>query len=220
MFTAAFWTMVAVAALSATAQTFQAVQQKQANERNAEIAEENARRAHEHALNIQKQADQERNQLRLQALQASGTQRAEGGASGFALGAGTSNDMAADIESAFDLDMKNLNYDIAQREWQQNQKAAEYQTMANQLKYANKNFEQNLGIIWGGAALSVAAGMGASALASRAVTTAVASASPAAAFSAGSASGIAQLAANAGFSTGLGVQTAVSKMSGSLAGLK
>lgn len=161
------WGLIIAAVLGAAQQTFQAVQQKRANERNAEIAEENARRAHEHALNIQKQADQERNQLRLQALQASGTQRAEGGASGFALGAGTSNDMVADIESAFDLDMKNLNYDIAQREWQQNQKAAEYQTMANQLKYANKNFEQNLGIIWGGAALSVGAGLGAGSLAAK-----------------------------------------------------
>ena len=159
--------LLVTAALGAVQQTFQAVQQKKANERNAEIAEDNARRAHEHALNIQKQADQERNQLRLQALQALGTQRAEGGASGFALGAGTNNDMVADIESAFDLDMKNLNYDIAQREWQQNQKAAEYQTMANQLKYANKNFEQSLGIIWGGAALSAAAGVGAGSLAAK-----------------------------------------------------
>lgn len=147
-----------VAVLAATASTAQALQQKKQDKTNAKIAESNARAAMRHAENIDLQADQERLQLRLKAQQAVGKQRAKTAASGFVLGQGTSNDQIGDLASAFALDMKNLNYDIASRVWQQKMKSAEYQNQANAYKASASNAGKQIGYVWGMAAGSIALG--------------------------------------------------------------
>jgi hypothetical protein len=84
----------------------------------ADIEAENARLAKLEAEQIDLQANQERSQLRLKALSQLGTSRANFASRGVVLGAGTANDMEADIMDAYDLDKRNLNYDIATRAWQ------------------------------------------------------------------------------------------------------
>lgn len=147
-----------VAVLAASAQTAQILQQKKQDKANAKIAESNARAAMRHAENIDLQADQERLQLRLKAQQAVGKQRAKTAASGFVLGQGTSNQQVGDLASAFSLDMKNLNYDIASRVWQQKMKSAEYQNQANAYKASAKSAGRKIGYVWGKAAGSIALG--------------------------------------------------------------
>ena len=66
---------------------------------------------------IELQGNQERLQLRLESQQKAGTANAAYAANGVVLGAGTPADYAADIADAYDLDSRNLNYDIASRRW-------------------------------------------------------------------------------------------------------
>lgn len=150
--------LTVAAVMAATAETAATLQQKKQDKANAKIAEANAREAMRHAENIDLQADQERLQLRLKAQQAAGKQRVTTAASGVMLGSGTSNAQAADIASAFDLDMKNLNYDIASRVWQQQMKSAEFQNQANAYKTSARNANKKIAYIWGKAALSIAGG--------------------------------------------------------------
>lgn len=161
--------IIAIAAVaSATAQTASIMQQKKQDKANARIAESNARAAMRHAENIDLQADQERLQLRLKAQQAVGKQRAKTAASGFVLGQGTSNQQVGDLASAFSLDMKNLNYDIASRVWQQKMKSAEYQNQANAYKASAKSAGKKIGYVWGKAALSIGGAWAGGALAAAA----------------------------------------------------
>ena len=51
-------------------------------------------------------------------MQTKGTGRAQYAAGNVVLGSGTPNDYEADIADAYDLDMRNLDYDIASRSWQ------------------------------------------------------------------------------------------------------
>lgn len=199
-----------VTAIAASAQTAAVLQQKKQDKANAKIAEANAREAMRHAENIDLQADQERLQLRLKAQQAAGKQRASTAASGIMLGSGTSSAQAADLASAFDLDMKNLNYDIASRVWQQQMKSAEFQNQANKLKTNARNSGRKIAYIWGKAVGSWLLGWGAGAVAGSIAQGAKASADAvAAAQAAGVSIGMAAgetsadlLAANQGFALG------------------
>lgn len=107
--------------------------QAQANYQ-AEIEAENARLAKTEAEKIELQGNQERNQLRLKALTALSTSRANFAARGVVLGAGTANDMEADIMDAYDLDKRNLNYDIASRAWQKQVEAVNHTNQSNLYK--------------------------------------------------------------------------------------
>lgn len=93
-----------------------------ANEAMAEyqqkIAENNAEMAARHAANIERQADQKRNALGLQMQQRIGTARTQYASQGVVLGSGIVLDYEADIANAYDLDLKNLNYDVAMEAWQ------------------------------------------------------------------------------------------------------
>ena len=93
-----------------------------ANEAMAEyqkkIAENNAEMAARHAANIERQADQKRNALSLQMRQRIGTARTQYASQGVVLGSGIVLDYEADIANAYDLDLKNLNYDVAMEAWQ------------------------------------------------------------------------------------------------------
>ena len=98
------------------------MQAADANEAMAEyqqkIAENNAEMAASHAANIERQADQKRNALNLQMQQRLGTARTQYASQGVVLGSGVVLDYEADIANAYDLDLKNLNYDVAMEAWQ------------------------------------------------------------------------------------------------------
>ena len=83
----------------------------------ADVEKKNSILAARQAEQVGLQGDQERQQLRTRMLLASGQARSHYAASGVVLGAGTEADYEADIMDAYDLDSRNLNYDIAQRQW-------------------------------------------------------------------------------------------------------
>ena len=92
-------------------------QQKQA-EFQAEMAENNARLAYRRAENIELQANQKRAALLMEAQQRRGSGRAGYAANGVVLGSGVTAEYEADIANAYDLDLRNLNYDVASQAWQ------------------------------------------------------------------------------------------------------
>lgn len=102
--------------------TVSSVQQAEAAQQQAEfqasIERENAKLAAIEAENIELQANQDRHQLRLKMLASKGEARAAYAAGGVVLGSGSAADYEADIADAYDLDKRNLNYDIAQKQWQ------------------------------------------------------------------------------------------------------
>jgi uncharacterized protein (DUF58 family) len=114
--------LITGAAVGGTLATVSAVQQAEAAQEQAEfqasIERENAKLAAIEAENIELQANQDRHQLRLKMLASKGEARAAYAAGGVVLGAGSSADYEADIADAYDLDKRNLNYDIAQKKWQ------------------------------------------------------------------------------------------------------
>lgn len=95
----------------------QAKQQQAQAEYMAEVQEKNAKLASRQAEQVGLQGDQERQQLRTKMLLASGQARSSYAANGVVLGAGSAADYEADIADAYDLDSRNLDYDIAMRQW-------------------------------------------------------------------------------------------------------
>jgi len=96
----------------------QEAKQRQAQaEYMAEVQDKNARLAARQAEQVGMQADNERQQLRNKMLLASGQARSSYAAGGVVLGAGSAADYEADIADAYDMDSRNLEYDIAMRQW-------------------------------------------------------------------------------------------------------
>ena len=91
--------------------------QKQQAEYQAEVAENNAKLAWR-AENIELQANQKRAALLRDAQQKRGSGRAGYAANGVVLGSGVTADYEADIANAYDLDLKNFNYDTTSEAWQ------------------------------------------------------------------------------------------------------
>lgn len=108
----------------------QANQAADAAKYQADLAEQNQRLALRQAEQTDLQGNQERNQLRLQMLDAKGEARNAYAASGVVLGSGSSADYEADIADAYDLDSRNLEYDIASRKWKHQVEAANYASQA------------------------------------------------------------------------------------------
>lgn len=102
----------------------QAEQQKQMAEFQAEQEAENARLARREAEAIKVQGDQEKQQLRQRMLLQRSSARTGFAASGVVLGAGSTLDYEADIADAYDMDSRNLDYDIESRQWQKQVAAA------------------------------------------------------------------------------------------------
>ena len=113
---------IAGAVAGGTLATVSAVQQAEAAQEQAgfqaSIERENAKLAALEAENINLQANQDRQQLRLKMLASKGEARASYAAGGVVLGSGSAADYEADIADAYDLDKRNLNYDVAQKQWQ------------------------------------------------------------------------------------------------------
>ncbi len=83
-----------------------------------EIEEENARIADAQAQALSLQADQEYVALRQKMLANRAAGRNAYAAGGVVLGSGSAANFEADIADAYDLDAKNLDYDVAGRVWQ------------------------------------------------------------------------------------------------------
>ena len=119
---AAYAASMIVTAAAGTVSTVASVQQSKTQKKMAEYQEEvsrnNAEMANRHADNIERQADQRRLALRRNMLQQQGTARAEYASQGVVLGSGVVLDYEADIANAYDLDLRNLNYDVASQAWQ------------------------------------------------------------------------------------------------------
>lgn len=96
----------------------QAEQQKQMADFQAEQEAENARLARKEVEAIKVQGDQEKQQLRQKMLLQRSSARTGFAASGVVLGAGSTLDYEADIADAYDMDSRNLDYDIKSRQWQ------------------------------------------------------------------------------------------------------
>jgi hypothetical protein len=115
---ASFVTAAASATVNAVASAQQSRTQKKMAEFQEDVARNNAEMANRHANNIERQADQRRMALRRNMLQQQGTARAEYASQGVVLGSGVVLDYEADIANAYDLDLRNLNYDVASQAWQ------------------------------------------------------------------------------------------------------
>ena len=92
--------------------------QKQQAEYMADVAEQNAKMAYRRAENLELQGNQKRAALLREMQQKKGTGRANYAAGGVVLGGGTTAEYEGDIANAYDLDLRNLNYDIASEAWQ------------------------------------------------------------------------------------------------------
>lgn len=131
------WATIGVGALavgSAVAggviSTVSSIQQAEAQEEQAQymadVQERNAKLAAVSAEHIGIQASQEREALRNNMLETRGEARTRYAASGVVLGKGVANDYEADIADAYDLDQRNLDYDIKSRQWQSRMAAYNY----------------------------------------------------------------------------------------------
>ena len=109
----------------------QAEQAADAAEYQASLEEQNRKLALRQAEATEIQGNQERNQLRLQMLDAKGAARNAYAGSGVVLGSGSSADYEADIADAYDLDSRNLEYDIASRKWKLQVEAANHANQAS-----------------------------------------------------------------------------------------
>lgn len=132
----------------------------------ADIESRNAKMAARQAENIGLQGDQERGQLRNQMLQTRGTGRAEMAAGGVVLGRGSAADYEADIADAYDLDKRNLNYDIAQQQWVQRVDATNSSNQASLYRAQSSGYQRQgrvslLSGMFGTAANTVNAGVSA-----------------------------------------------------------
>lgn len=118
--------------------------QKKSVDAQAEDADANAQRLLIHAENVELQANQKRLALYNQMQQRQGEGRAEYAAGNVVLGANTEANYEADIANAYDLDLKNLNYDVASQKWQLQVQATDYENQARALRAQSKDLKQGI----------------------------------------------------------------------------
>lgn len=116
--------------------------QKAQAEYQADVEAENAKIAARHAEAIKLQGNQEKLATFNEMMQTQGTGRAQYAAGGVVLGAGTPNDYEADIADAYDLDMRNLDYDIASRSWQSKAQSVSASNQASIFRAQAQAFQQ------------------------------------------------------------------------------
>jgi hypothetical protein len=124
----------------------QAEAQKAAAEYQAEVERENAKLASRQAEAEGLQGNQELNQLRQKMLATQSAGRAEYASSGVVLGAGVAADYEADIADAYDLDKRNLEYDIATRQYRLRVEAANSEGQSGIYGAQAKRYGQKAGM--------------------------------------------------------------------------
>lgn len=116
--------IISAAAMAAAAgvSAYSSVQSSRSNRMMAEyeedVAKTNSALASRQAANIDIQADQKRQALLRGMRQQLGAARSQYAAQGVVLGTGTVLDYEADVAEAYDLDLRNLDYDIKNQQWQ------------------------------------------------------------------------------------------------------
>ena len=121
----------------------QAEQAADAAEYQASLEEQNRKLALRQAEATEIQGNQERNQLRLRMLESRGSARNAYAAGGVVLGSGSSADYEADIADAYDLDSRNLEYDIASRKWKLQVEAANHASQASLYRAQAAGYRQS-----------------------------------------------------------------------------
>ena len=140
-----------ITAITATVQAYSSYQSNKAAKReaefNADMARANAEEAERSASSIRQQGEWERRKLALETLEKQGKSRTAYAASGVALGAGTPNSYEADIKDAYELDLRQLDYDISMRAYQAEQERADYLNQASMFKAQAGNFAKKSRIV-------------------------------------------------------------------------
>lgn len=124
-------TGAAIAAVAGATASYMAYDAQRENAKyNEKVADINAAAAVQYANSIEAQGEWKHRKLATESLLEFGKAKTGYAASGVALGAGTPNDYEADIADAYELDSRQLDFDI------QSQK---YQALMQGADYANKS---------------------------------------------------------------------------------
>ena len=133
-------------ALSGTLSTISSVEQAKAQaaqaEAQMEIELENARLEARRAERVELEGNQKRLALYNEMQQRQGTARATYGAAGVVLGAGSAAEYEADIADAYDLDRRNLDYDIASEAYSHKVASVSHRNQAAYYKAVTKSYDK------------------------------------------------------------------------------
>lgn len=121
----------------------QTEQQAEMAKQQAEMEERNAKLAAIRAEKIDMEANQKRASLLRESQQTLGSARTGYAANGVVLGSGTTLDYEADVADVFDLDMRNLEYDVKSQQWQQRVAATNSANQAALYRAQAKGYESS-----------------------------------------------------------------------------
>ena len=152
------------------ASTIGGIQQQQAiaaqAEFQAKVEDENAKIAGQSAEANKLQANQKRLALLNQMKQQQGHINADFAGRGVVLGSGSPNDFQADLADAYDMDRRNLEYDVASRSWQYRVEEAGHRQQADLYRAQAKGARALIPGVAAGGILSTAGNLAQSALSS------------------------------------------------------
>jgi len=140
------------ASLLGTAAVYTSEAQKHSAAYNSRIAEVNAKAAKDYANSIEAQGEWKHKKLATESLLEFGKARTSYAAAGVALGAGTPNDYEADIADAYELDSRQLDYDIQSQKYQALMQGADYynQSKLHSLEASQAKSMMPINIMTGG----------------------------------------------------------------------
>lgn len=131
--------------------------QKEQAKAQARIAEENSRLARRQAERTELAANQKRRALLIEAQQKTGAARTAYAAGNVVLGQGSSAEVEADIRNAYDLDLRNFNYDVENEKWAHRVEGVSQANNARYLWASAEDLEASKGsTIFGGVMKTVA----------------------------------------------------------------
>ena len=152
------------------ASTVGGIQQQQAIAEQAEFQakaeDENAKIAAQSAEANQLQANQKRLALLNQMRQMQGRVRTDFAGRGVVLGSGTPNDFEADLADSYDMDRRNLEYDVASKSWQYKVNEAGHRQQADLYRAQAKGARALIPGVAAGGLLSTAGNLAQSGLSS------------------------------------------------------
>ena len=151
------WLAIAGAVMSAASATYTAVAQKRTAQYNKRVNEVNAKAAKDYANSIEAQGEWRRRKLATESLLEFGKAKTGYAASGVALGAGTPNDYEADIADAYELDSRQLDFDIQSQKYQALMQGANYSNQAKLYSMEAGNIQSMMPLTIASSALQGAA---------------------------------------------------------------
>ena len=161
---------VAATVAGGIASTVGGIQQQQAIAEQAEfqakVEDQNAKIAAQSAEANQLQANQKRLALLNQMRQMQGRVRTDFAGRGVVLGSGTPNDFEADLADSYDMDRRNLEYDVASKSWQYKVNEAGHRQQADLYRAQAKGARALIPGVAAGGLLSTAGNLAQGALSS------------------------------------------------------